>query len=124
MIGSVGLLGGRDQSEAAHRLAAQHVLHVHGVAGAEQRAVEDRVRGHRRLPALRRQLEAPRLDAVAPRRVDEAQVAVGLRGDEQPAVQPVQRRGGVVVAVVEAVEVLEALARERSAARAPRRAGR
>ena len=105
---------------------AQDVLHVHGVAGAEERAVEDRcARAIGRVPALRRQLEAPRLDAVAATTVcTKLRSSVGLRRRQQAVVEIGERLGGVVVAVVEVVEVLEAVGVGRSAARGRRRAGR
>src|SRR6185312_616667 len=65
-----GLLGpfARRQSEAFESLAAQEVLHAHGLPGAQQRAVEDgAAHGRRAAAVLIGQLEAPRLDALAPR---------------------------------------------------------
>ena len=59
----------------------------------KQRAVEDRcARAAPPSSVVRRQLEAPRLDAVVPARVHEAQVVAAPRGDEQPVVQLAQRR--------------------------------
>ena len=58
-------------SNPASAGAADHVLHVHGLARAEQRAVEDRVRAERAALVLAGQVEPPGLDAVVPARVHE-----------------------------------------------------
>ncbi len=63
----------------------------------------------RRVPALGREVETPRLDAALPGRVHEAHVAGGLGDDEQAAVEIGEGLGRVVLAVVEVVEVLEAI---------------
>ena len=56
------------------RLRAEHVLHVHGVAGAEERAVEDRVRDDRLLPVSVGSWKRHGSMPSSQRRVDEAQV--------------------------------------------------
>ena len=61
-------------AEAAQALRAEEVLHVHGLAGAEERAIEDGVGGGAAVLVDVGQLVAPRLDAVVPARVDEAEI--------------------------------------------------
>src|SRR5262249_62282495 len=78
-------------------------------AGARPRRRGSVARQPGPLPGPGGQLEPPRLDAVHPRRVHEAQVVVGLRGHEYTAVETVERRGAIELAVVEPVEAVEGL---------------
>ena len=74
--------------EAAQRLAAEHVLHVHRLAGAEERAVEDRVRDGRLRATLvdgrwKRHGSMPWSQVECTK----AEVVAALRHDEEAAVE-------------------------------------
>ena len=88
---------GREEREPGRGLDAREVLHRDRLAGAKERAVEDRRDAHVGLGAAARgHVEAPRLDALLPRAEDEgdvgraaalASLSVRLaRGDEVAAV--------------------------------------
>ena len=75
-----------DGLEAGERRAAEHVLHVHGLARTEEGPVEDGVGTQRPTLLGDRQVEPPGLDALVPARVDEAEIVGRLRDDEQAVV--------------------------------------
>ena len=84
-----------DEREPRRDVPPQDVLHVHGFAGAQQRAVEDRVRGQEVAPVLGRDAEAPRLDSLVPGRVDEGQVVAELRRHEKSQLERIVPAPGV-----------------------------
>ena len=80
---ALGKLRGRDETKAARDPPAQEVLHVDGLASAQQRAIEDGVSRDKAALPLRREIESPALDAFIPVRLDEGHIALELRAHEQ-----------------------------------------
>ena len=78
-------------AEAAQAPGAEEVLHVHRLAGAEERTVENGVGGGAAVLVDVRQLVAPGLDALVPARVHEAQVVAAARGHQEAVVELAQR---------------------------------
>ncbi len=62
----VGEILPRHQRQSLDGFSADEVLHVNGLAGAQQRPIENRVGDVRRRLIFGRQMKSPRLDSLLP----------------------------------------------------------
>ena len=81
--GVFGEIARRYEAETARRAASEHVLHVQRLAGAQQRAIEDRMRRDQTAFPLEREIEPPVLDAFVPVGLDKRHVVVQPRAHEE-----------------------------------------
>jgi hypothetical protein len=79
--------------EAIHGFQPDEMLHMHRLAGAQQHPVKDGMRDNRGRLILGRQMESPRLEAVFPTRMHEAEIAAMTDSDQKAARQLAKRVG-------------------------------